>query len=81
MNEVLIDGDPDATEEFVEIHNTTSERINFAGLEILSNRGNELAMRVKFKQGCIEKKGMLFSSRNSTGGFGRRAPFMRLNLS
>ncbi|MEE2756101.1 MAG: lamin tail domain-containing protein [Myxococcota bacterium] len=57
VNEVLIDGDPDATEEFVEIHNTTSERINLAGLEILSNRGNELAMRVKFKQGCIEKKG------------------------
>ncbi|MBV71989.1 MAG: hypothetical protein CMH52_11720 [Myxococcales bacterium] len=59
INEVLIDGRPDATEEFVEIHNRTTERINLAGLEILSNRGSELATRVKFKQGCIEKQGYL----------------------
>ena len=57
LNEILIDGRPDATEEFFELHNRTADRINLAGLSVASNRGSELVTRVHFRQGCIEKYG------------------------
>ena len=42
INEILIDGAEDESEEFVELINQTSHPLSLAGLELWSNRGLEL---------------------------------------
>lgn len=59
INEVLIDGEPDATEEFVEVVNTSGTPIRLGGLELLSNRGADLTLRVRFFSGCLSEAGMV----------------------
>ena len=59
INEILIDGAEDESEEFVELINQTSHPLSLAGLELWSNRGLELVPRVRFYAGCLPPKGMV----------------------
>ena len=59
INEILIDGAEDESEEFVELINQTSHPLSLAGLELWSNHGLELVPRVRFYAGCLPPKGMV----------------------
>ena len=59
INEVMIDGEPDATQEFVELVNVTRRAISLGGLELLSNRGAAMGSRVRFLSGCIPATGIV----------------------
>ena len=53
INEVLIDGEPDESDEFIELVNASETVVALAGLTIVSNRGDGENRRVFFTSGCI----------------------------
>ena len=57
INEVLIDGKDTEKEEFVELVNATDHSVSLAGIQLLSNRGQGLATRIHFLDGCIPPRG------------------------
>ncbi|MEE2788891.1 MAG: lamin tail domain-containing protein [Myxococcota bacterium] len=59
ISEVLIDGEPDETSEFVEIVNRRDESIDLAGVSIWSNRGDRMLRRIGFMTGCIPPMGAM----------------------
>ena len=57
INEMMIDGDPDADQEFVELVNTTDVALDLGGIQLESNSGRRLQRRLIFTQGCIVAHG------------------------
>lgn len=57
VNEVMIDGLDDDTDEYIELVNTTDLALSLAGLKIRSNSGMSLNERVSFTSGCMPPRG------------------------
>ena len=52
ISEVMLDGEPTESEEFIEIVNVSDEPIRLSGLSIWGSRGQRVVRRVAFLEGC-----------------------------
>ena len=53
INEVLLDGEPDESAEFIELVNVSDDPLALAGLVLSGRRGEGQSRRVSFEGGCI----------------------------
>ncbi len=66
ISEIMIDGEPDESNEFVELVNTTGEDIRVEGISLISSRGQRMVNRLLFLTGCIPARGAVAVFSNET---------------
>lgn len=59
INEVLIDGEPSESEEFIEIVNTSAQSLRLDGVSIFTGSAQGMKRRITLELGCIAPHGVL----------------------